>query len=89
MRGGNVVQLDADDDAMWGIDGHGNILWRPAGDVGKHSRWMRVEGPPEVPPSPCGRIVGPCREGRQTVVYGRGMSRETWVSLANRWVSLV
>ncbi|CAJ1456100.1 unnamed protein product, partial [Effrenium voratum] len=51
MRGGNVVQLDADDDAMWGIDGHGNILWRPAGDVGKHSRWMRVEGPPEVSPT--------------------------------------
>ena len=45
MRGGNVVQLDADDDAMWGIDGSGTILWRPSGDVGKHSRWMRVDGP--------------------------------------------
>eukprot|EP00913_Durusdinium_trenchii_P005319 g4964.t1 len=37
-RGGNVIQLDADDDAMWGLDGDGSILWRPAGDVGKHSR---------------------------------------------------
>ncbi|CAJ1349909.1 unnamed protein product, partial [Effrenium voratum] len=45
MRGGNVVTLDADDDAMWGIDGHGTILWRPAGDVGKQTRWMRVDGP--------------------------------------------
>ena len=31
--GGNVVQLDADDDAMWGLDGAGNILWRPAGSL--------------------------------------------------------
>lgn len=42
MRGGNVVQMDADDDAMWGLDGHGSILWRPAGDVGKHSRWLSL-----------------------------------------------
>ncbi|CAK9027709.1 unnamed protein product [Durusdinium trenchii] len=48
MRGGNVIQLDADDDAMWGLDGDGSILWRPAGDVGKHSRWMRIDGPPNV-----------------------------------------
>ncbi|CAL1162796.1 unnamed protein product, partial [Cladocopium goreaui] len=48
MRGGDVMQLDADDDAMWGLDGHGSILWRPAGDVGKHSRWMRIDGPPNV-----------------------------------------
>eukprot|EP00435_Cladocopium_sp_Y103_P032570 s925_g8.t1 len=48
MRGGDVIQLDADDDAMWGLDGHGSILWRPAGDVGKHSRWMRIDGPPNV-----------------------------------------
>ena len=38
------VQMDADDDAMWGLDGHGSILWRPAGDVGKHSRWLRCLG---------------------------------------------
>lgn len=48
MRGGNVVQMDADDDAMWGLDGHGSILWRPAGDVGKHSRWLRLDGPTGV-----------------------------------------
>eukprot|EP00435_Cladocopium_sp_Y103_P047197 s322_g13.t2 len=48
MRGGNVVQMDADDDAMWGLDGHGSILWRPAGDVGKHSRWLRLDGPAGV-----------------------------------------
>ncbi|CAE7301863.1 PP1 [Symbiodinium sp. CCMP2592] len=48
MRGGNVVQLDADDDAMWGLDNDGYILWRPAGDVGKHSRWLRVDGPPDI-----------------------------------------
>ena len=36
--------MDADDDAMWGLDGHGSILWRPAGDVGKHSRWLRCLG---------------------------------------------
>jgi hypothetical protein len=47
MKGGNVMQLDADDDAMWGIEANGGqIIWRPSGDVGKHSRWERVEGPP-------------------------------------------
>merc|ERR1719188_149612 len=46
MASGNITQLDAASDAVFGVDGTGTLLWRPAGNVGKHSQWHRVTGPP-------------------------------------------
>lgn len=46
MSSGNVSQLDADKDSMFGVDHTGAVLWRPAGGVNRHSRWHRFDGPP-------------------------------------------
>jgi len=46
MASGNVSQLDAVKDSIFGVDSQGSIVWRPTGVVIKHSRWHKFDGPP-------------------------------------------